>query len=173
MDLLERFACGELEAFETIVHQSQGEIYSWLVRLVGNRGVAEDLTIETLWRIYQARHRFRIDGNFNAWARRIASNLAIDHLRRNRREETVPEELAAPDWRDHLVQKDKRRKIQEAFYRLPAKLQVTATLALVEEHSYKEIADILGISVAAVKLRVFRAVRILRRQLAQLGIRPE
>jgi hypothetical protein len=43
---------------------------------------AADLTVETLWRIYRARHHFLPDGNFGAWARRIATNLAIDHLRR-------------------------------------------------------------------------------------------
>jgi DNA-directed RNA polymerase specialized sigma24 family protein len=56
---------------------------------------------------------------------------------------------------------------------LPAKLQVAATLALVEEQSYNEIADALGTSVGAVKLRVFRAVRILRKRLSQVGVRPE
>jgi len=44
---------------------------------VRDPGVAEDLTVETLWRIYGARHQFRPDGNFGAWARRIATNLAI------------------------------------------------------------------------------------------------
>jgi RNA polymerase sigma-70 factor (ECF subfamily) len=53
---------------------------------------------------------------------------------------------------------------------LPAKLRVAAVLALVEERPYQEIADALGISVGAVKLRVFRAVRNLRKQLKQMGV---
>jgi RNA polymerase sigma factor (sigma-70 family) len=80
-----------------------------------------------------------------------------------------PPAAAAPD---HLLQQETRGKIQQAFRRLPAKLQVAATLALVEEQPYEEIADALGISAGAAKLRVFRAVRILRKQLNHLGVRP-
>jgi len=76
MDLLQRFALGEIDAFETLVRQFQGEIYAWVVRIVRDPGIAEDLTVETLWRIYRARQQFRPDGSFAAWSRRIATNLA-------------------------------------------------------------------------------------------------
>ena len=172
MDLLRRFALGEIDAFETLVRQFQGDIYAWIVRIVRDSGVAEDLTVETLWRIYRARHQFRPDGNFAAWARRIATNLALDHVRRRRPEQSLVAEPVGPVSPDRLVQQETREKIQQAFRRLPAKLQVAATLALVEEQPYDEIADALGTSVGAVKLRVFRAVRILRKQLDRLGVRP-
>jgi len=173
MDLLRRFAHGEIDAFETLVRQFQSDIYAWIMCIVRDPGVAEDLTVETLWRVYRTRHRFRPDGNFGAWARRIATNLAIDHLRRNRPEQSFPTEPAGVPRPDPLVQRETRERIQQAFRRLPAKLQVAATLALVEELPYEEIADALGTSVGAVKLRVFRAVRILRKRLSQAGIRPE
>jgi len=173
MDLLQRFTHGEIDAFETLVRQFQGDIYAWIVHIVRDPGVAEDLTVETLWRVYRARHRFRSDGNFGAWARRIATNLAIDHLRRNRPEQSLAAEPAGIPRPDPLVQREMQEKIQQTFRRLPAKLQVAATLALVEELPYNEIASALGTSVSAVKLRVFRAVRILRKRLSQAGIRPE
>ena len=173
MDLLQRFALGEIDAFETLVHQFQGEIYAWTVRIVRDPGTAEDLTVETLWRIYRARQRFRPGGNFGAWARRIATNLAIDHLRLKPREESLTTEPAGVPQPDRLVQRETRDKIRQAFRRLPAKLQVAATLALIEEQPYEEIADALGTSAGAVKLRVFRAVRILRKRLNQAGIGPE
>ena len=59
-----------------------------------------------------------------------------------------------------------------AFTRLPPKLRVAAMLAVVEELPHKEVAEALGISVAAVKLRVFRALRLLRKDLQQQGITP-
>jgi RNA polymerase sigma-70 factor, ECF subfamily len=173
MDLLQRFAHGEIDAFETLVRQFQGDIYAWTVRIVRDPGVAEDLTVETLWRVYRARHQFRPDGNFGAWARRIATNLAIDHLRRNRPGQSFlaePREVSQPD---PVVQRETQERIQLAFRRLPAKLQVAATLALIEELPYDEIAGALGTSVGAVKLRVFRAVRILRKRLSQAGVGPE
>jgi RNA polymerase sigma-70 factor (ECF subfamily) len=173
MDLLQRFTHGEIDAFETLVRQFQGDIYAWIVRIVRDPGTAEDLTVETLWRIYRARHKFRPDGNFGAWARRIATNLAIDHLRHNRPEQNFLAEPAAMPQPDPLAQRETQERIKQAFCRLPAKLQVAATLALVEELPYDDIASALGTSVGAVKVRVFRAVRILRRRLRQAGIRPE
>lgn len=173
MDLLQRFTHGDIDAFETLVHQFQGDIYAWTARIVRDPGVAEDLTVETLWRVYRARHQFRPDGNFGAWTRRIATNLAIDHLRRQRPEQTFPAEPVGAPQPDRLVQRETHERIQQAFRRLPAKLQVAATLALVEELPYDEIAAALGVSLGAVKLRVFRAVRILRKRLSQAGIRTE
>lgn len=58
-----------------------------------------------------------------------------------------------------------------AFRKLPPKLQIVATLALVEEQPYAEIADALGLPIGTVKSRVFRATRALREELARLGIR--
>ena len=77
MDLLRRFTLGDIDAFETLVRQIQASIYAWIVRIVRDPGVAEDLTVETLWRMYRSRHQFRVDGNFEAWAHRIATNLAL------------------------------------------------------------------------------------------------
>jgi len=169
MDLLQRFALGEIDAFETLVRQYQGPIYAWTVRIVRDPGVAEDLTVETLWRTYQTRRQFRPDGNFGAWARRIATNLAIDHLRR-RRDEALTVDPAETPRPDRLVQQETSNRIQQAFLQLPIKLRVAATLALIEEQPYGEIAAALGISVGAVKLRVFRAVRILRKRLAVFNV---
>jgi len=172
MELLRQFAAGDLEAFETLVRQFQAEVYGWIVRIVRDPAAAEDLTVEAFWRIYRARSRFRLDGNFGAWARRIATNLALDHLRRRRPEQELPEQLPQPDSPDQVLQSEMREKIREAFHRLPVKLQAAATLALIEEQPYNEIADALGTSVGTVKSRVFRAVRILRKHLDHLGIRP-
>src|SRR5437016_10518494 len=94
MELLERFAAGDLEAFEALFRQHQKEVYAWTVRIVRDSCAAEDLTVETFWRVYRARGRFDpAAGNFRAWARRIATNAALDHLRhaRKRSEEHTSE----------------------------------------------------------------------------------
>lgn len=62
MEVLERFAQGDLEAFEALFRQFQGEVYGWIVRIVRDRGIAEDLTVETFWRIYRAHGRFPSGG---------------------------------------------------------------------------------------------------------------
>lgn len=170
MNLLERFTQGDADAFEHLFRQFQGQVFAWIVRIVRDRGVAEDLTIETFWRIYRARARFRPEGNFRAWAYRIATNLALNHLRRRHLEDELPEDLAQPSSPDAAALREASERIQHAVRRLPAKLQVVVMLALVEERSYQEIAEALGIAVGTVKSRVFRAVRILRRELERMGV---
>lgn len=169
MELLERFAAGDLEAFEALFREHQKEVYAWIVRIVRDTGIAEDLTVETFWRIYRSRSRFDPDGNFRAWARRIATNAALDHLKITRRETELPEDLASAGVADPTVRRETRNRIKQAFFQLPAKYRLVATLALVEEESYDKIAEAVGISAALVKMRVFRAVRILRKKLHPLG----
>ena len=172
MEVLKRFAQGDLEAFETLFRQFQGRVYAWTLQIVRDRGVAEDLTVETFWRIYRAHRRFDPERSFGAWARRIATNLALDHLKTVRLEVTLPEHLSQGVRPDPAVQWDTRDRIERAFRQLPAKYQVAATLALVEQEPYEEIAATLGISVGAVKSRVFRAIRLLRKKLKRLGVEP-
>ena len=172
MELLELFAHGELEAFETLFRQFQREVYGWIIRIVRDPGIAEDLTVETFWRIYQARSRFDPSRSFGAWARRIATNAAYDYLRTVRPEVLLTENHGQEMTPDPAVQTDIRDRIEQAFAHLPAKLQVVATLALIEEQPYQEIAGALGISAGAVKSRAFRAVRLLRKKLKRMGVQP-
>ena len=115
MEVLQRFARGDLDAFETIFREHQREVYGWILRIVRDPGVAEDLTIETFWRMYRARARFDPNCNLVAWARRIATNVALDYLRRPRPEAELPEVLAAPEPRDPLMSNEARLQIQRAF----------------------------------------------------------
>src|SRR4029450_3799842 len=140
MELLKRFRQGEPEAFEELFRQFQAEVYGWIVRIVRDPSAAEDLTIETFWRIHRARGRFDPGASFAAWARRIATNLAIDHLRQTRRELALPDHLAQPGAADRIECSETRRQIADAFRRLPLKLRVPAALSLIEEQSPKEIA---------------------------------
>jgi RNA polymerase sigma-70 factor (ECF subfamily) len=181
MELLERFARGELEAFETLFRRFQGHVHGWILRVVRDPAIAEDLTVETFWRVYRSRACFDPGrggdpmATFGAWARRIGTNLAIDHLRKSRPEvEWAPEkELASlrPP-ADPVVDRERQQAIARAFASLPASLRATATLALIEEQPYAEIAEVLGTSIGVVKNRVFRAVRLLRKRLRKLGVEP-
>src|SRR5262249_48188780 len=134
--------------------------------------IAEDLTVETFWRIHRAHARFDPSRSFEAWARRIATNAALDHIRSAPRETELPDDLPQPSRSDPGISQELRQKTAQAFDRLPPKLRIAATLALIEEQPHKEIADALGISIGAVKLRVFRALRILRKNLKQQGLEP-
>ena len=170
MQLLERFAAGDADAFEALFRQHQREVYAWIVRIVRDSGAAEDLTVETFWRIYRARDRFDPQGNFRAWARRIATNAALDHLKRARPETELVDDFPSPGGADPAIRGEQRHHIKQAFLELPAKYRLVATLALIEEEPYNEIAEAVGISVALVKVRIFRAVRMLRKKLNFLRV---
>ena len=174
--VLSQFRHGDLNAFEMLFRQHQRAVYGWILRIVRDHAAAEDLTVETFWRIHCAHARFEANLPFEPWARRIATRAALDWLRARRPEtELTDESLAggpvAPT-ADPGVAVDVRRKIAQAFARLPPRLRIAAVLAVVEEQPHKEIAAALGISVAAVKLRVFRALRLLRKDLERKGITP-
>lgn len=91
MELLERFAAGDPEAFEAQFRRHQHEVYGWVIGIVRDPGAAEDLVLETLWRIHRAHCRFDPSNRFGAWARRIATNAALDHLKRQRQEAPLAE----------------------------------------------------------------------------------
>lgn len=178
-ELLAQFAAGELEAFEILFRQFQSDVYGWIVRIVGDPPAAEDLTVETFWRIYRAHARFDPSRSFGAWARRVATNVALDYLKSSRKREVqYGENLQTEPVQDKItrnpaIQRELRERTQRAFQQLPVKLRVVATLALVEEQPHREIADALNISTAAVKSRLFRAVALLRRKLGTLDINHE
>ena len=152
--------------FESLFRDYQSAVYGWIVRIVRDRGAAEELTIDTFWRIYRARARFDPSRPFGAWARRIATNCAYGHLKRNRLRGAPPPPAAQS--RDLPMQLDARNKITKAFDALPPRLRIAATLALIEELPYAEIAEALGISVNGVKSRVFRATRLMRQTIERM-----
>jgi RNA polymerase sigma-70 factor, ECF subfamily len=182
MDLLERFARGDLEAFEQLFRQFHGDVYGWLTRLTRDPAAAEDLTVEVFWRIYRAHARFDATRSFGAWARRIASNAALDHLRHVRRHSTIahgapsdvegrasapmPPPASTPA---SSARADRDVRVERAFLTLPPTLRIVAELALVDELPQDEIASALGISRSAVKSRAARAVKALKKALLQEG----
>ena len=172
----DRFRQGDLDAFEVLFRKYQRPIYGWILRIVRDTAAAEDLTVESFLRMHRACARFDPARPFEPWARRIATRLALDWLRARPPETeldpNIAESLLASAAADPGVSADIRLKTAQAFARLPPRLRIAAVLSLVEEQPHKDVAAALGISVTAAKLRVFRAVRLLRKDLERQGITP-
>jgi len=166
------FRNGDLSAFESLFRLHQRAVYGWVLRIVRNPASAEEITVEAFWRIFRSHARLDPARGFEPWARRIATHAAIDYLRKQRPDTQLPPELPAPLVPDPAISEEIRRKTALAFGRLPPTLRTAAALAVIEERPHKEVAEALGITVAAVKLRVFRALRILRKDLTKQGITP-
>ncbi|MGD0829848.1 MAG: sigma-70 family RNA polymerase sigma factor [Terracidiphilus sp.] len=174
--VLNQFQQGDLDAFESLFREHQRAVYGWILRIARDAATAEELTVESFWRIWRARQSFNPAMGFEGWARRIATRVALDWLRSSKSQRELSAEVlaetAAPLAPDAAVTAEIRRKTAQAFERLPPKLRIAAILAVIEEQPQKVVAAALGISVAAVKVRVFRALRILRKDLEREGIKP-
>ena len=173
---LERFRRGDLDAFEELFRKHQRSVYSWILRIVRDAAAAEDLTVESFLRMHRACARFDPARPFEPWARRVATRIALDWLRARPPESELDADCAAAlpasPAADPGVAAEIRLKTTQAFARLPLRLRIAAVLSLVEEQPHKDVAAALGISVTAAKLRVFRAVRLLRKDLERQGITP-
>lgn len=170
-ELLKRFVQGDQDAFESLFRQFESEVYRWILRIVRNASSAEDVLVEAFWRAYRGRAHFDPSRSFGAWMRRIAANAAGDHLRVMRPRTswiTVADGIEGRKSADRVL----GETIALAFRKLPPKLQVVATLALIEGQSHAEIAEALDLPVGTVKSRLSRGVHALRKELARMGIRP-
>src|SRR5881227_899259 len=83
-DLLERFVQGDQVAFESLFRLFEVEVFQWVFRIVRDASTAEDVVVEAFWRAYRGRARFDAARSLGPWMRRIATNVARDHLRDER-----------------------------------------------------------------------------------------
>jgi RNA polymerase sigma-70 factor (ECF subfamily) len=178
--LLEKARSGDRQAFRTVVAGHQRKVYLLAYSLLRNREDALDVVQETFLRLYQKMDSFAKGRNFQTWLLQIAKNLCIDYYRKNnsrRREHEIDKSLdeinpAAPDYSNPV-----RSDLREAFSRGLARIGERQRLVFVMKHynglDYREIGEILNISVGTVKSLHFKAVRNLRVYLGpQLGIKP-
>jgi RNA polymerase sigma-70 factor (ECF subfamily) len=173
-ELLARFVAGSEDAFEILFRRFESQVFAWVRRLVRDPGAAEEVVVETFWRAFRGRARFDPARSFGPWLRQIASRAAFDHLRREARRRRVESSRAdlSPGRPGAEADTALRESIALALDRLSPKLQTVALLALVEELSHAEIAEMLDLPPGTVKSRLSRAVEKLGRELARLGVRP-
>src|ERR1700687_5633806 len=98
--LLKLFVQGDLDAFESLFKQFENEVSRWIWWIVRDASTAEDVLIEAFWRAYRGRGQFDPSRSFGAWMRRIATNVARDHLRAARPRagwSTNDDQIPAPD----------------------------------------------------------------------------
>lgn len=170
MDPLEQTwiaACleGDKNAFRPLVERYQGALFRIAWRILGDRAAAHDVAQEAFLRAYQALGRYDPARPFGSWLYRIAVNLSIDRRRRSR--EVAYAELDPPHLHDPtepIEAAETQRAVQAALQRLPDNYRVVLILKDIEGLDYESIAQVLGDSIPALKIRVVRG----RARLAQL-----
>ncbi len=165
---------GDERAFTLIVRAYEVPVYNYVLRLVGDRALAEDLTQEVFLRVYQGLPKFSLRSKFTTWLFQVTKNRVLDELRANERRplrtvtlDDVPplEVVDAPFERVEAV---------DAVWRSVGNLTVDLKMALLLRDivglSYTEIADSLEITLATVKWRIYKAREEVQLALAREGI---
>jgi RNA polymerase sigma-70 factor, ECF subfamily len=161
---------GDRFAFDQLVEATYLDTYTLAHRLTGNDDDARDVVQETYLRAFRSLDRFRGDAQFTTWLYRITANCASTYLgRRGRhRHDPLPDDLAVaaehprfdPEGRAEVAAL--RGRLQVALQSLPPKLRAVVVLRDVYDLPHEAIADELGISATAAKVRLHRARRRLR-----------
>jgi RNA polymerase sigma-70 factor, ECF subfamily len=183
--LLAEARLGNREAFATLVLPYAPHLYRRALRLTGNPADAEDAQQEALMKAFTRIEQFsgnqnEFQNDLNAWVTRITTNASIDLLRQRRDSKHVPLENSDPEagenFAEHLsahgetpeenyARHEMRSLLARAITQLPSDLRQTCLLRDVLQYSTQEVAERLGISSVAVRLRLFRAHRRLHDEL--------
>ena len=175
--LLRRAQKREERAFQTILEMYEGPVFNYVLRMVGDRALAEDLTQEIFLRIYQGLPGFSLRCRFTTWLFQIAKNRVLDELRARDRKPQVVVTLDDLPPLEVVDVPPERVEVIDAVWRAVALLNPDLKMALLLRDvvglSYTEIADSLEITLATVKWRIFKAREEVQLALEREGIEVE
>ncbi|MEA3402610.1 MAG: sigma-70 family RNA polymerase sigma factor [Armatimonadota bacterium] len=182
--LVERAKTGDRRAFGRLVDEYKDKIYNYVARMLNDPYEAEDVTQEAFLRAFRSLPRFRGASSFHTWLYRIASNLAIDVVRRRKRQEPtfsldeplegedgeydreIPDETGGPE--EASTTRETRVAVRRAIMDLPEKLRDVMILYELQGETYEDIAEILDVPLGTVKSRLFNARNRLKDELEEL-----
>ena len=175
--LVKRAREGDYSAFERLFERHRQLVYRFAYQMAPRRDDAEDIVQEAFVRAYQNLDKYRDEAKFTTWLLKITRNLVFNEMRRAKRHPHLPvqiepnaeemplkdEATASPD--ETLLQTELQQAIENAITLLPETQRMALVLRRYDELSYEEIADVLDLSVPAVKSLLFRARTELRKRL--------
>ncbi len=160
--------------FRSVHGQFRPKVLRYLARLVGESD-AEDLTQAVMLKVSEGLPAFRGESSISTWVYRIATNAALDRLRAKREragesesefdEEALPDSMQTASAETNAIREEMNACIREFVERLPQGYRTVMVLSEIEGFKNSEIADILGIRVETVKIRLHRAREKLHQEL--------
>jgi RNA polymerase sigma-70 factor (ECF subfamily) len=175
--LMRLIAGGDTTAFEHLIERHQTLVAGTVARMLGSNSDVEDIAQQVFIRVWKSAGRYVARAKFTTWLLKITRNLVFNEMRRAKRHPHLPvqidpeaeemplkdEAMATPD--ANLLQAELQAEIEKAIMLLPDTQRMALVLRRYEELSYEEIADVLDLSVPAVKSLLFRARTELRERL--------
>ena len=176
-ELIADFKNGDVTGFNELVRRHQQSVYWVARRIVGRHEEADDVAQEVFVKIYEALKHFRNEARFSTWLYRIATNMSLNALRKNRLREFVNFEDAAgaiADSSDGPIEEMDHQQyegaLKRAIDRLPKKQKAVFVLRYYEELPYEKMASILKRSVGGLKANYFHALKKIQKYvLEELG----
>jgi RNA polymerase sigma-70 factor, ECF subfamily len=172
--LLRKAQRGDEQAFASIVRMYEQPVFNYVLRLVGDRSLAEDLTQEVFLRVYQGLAGFSLRSRFTTWLFQVTKNRVLDELRAIERRPRAVIALEDVPPLEVLDQPFERTEAIDAVWRSVGALNVDLKMALLLRDvvglSYTEIADSLEITLATVKWRIYKAREEVAAALVREGI---
>lgn len=165
IDLLRRLRDGDAAAFENIYNTFSPVLYQRLLRLLKDTDTVEEIIQDTFLKLWEKRAHIDPQQGFKTYLYRIADHLAIDLFRKISRDKALQQELWAStvsfylQTEEALIDKEQRQLIKEAIERLPPRRRQILLLCKLEEKSYQEVAQLMGISVSTVSNQLVNAVK--------------
>jgi RNA polymerase sigma-70 factor (ECF subfamily) len=175
---MERIGRGDHQAFRELVERHQNAVIGTVAKMLGNRHDAEDIAQQVFLRVWRNARHYRPDAKFTTYLFTITRNLVFNETRRrgrkkevssDEREEASNQQIEEnPDRRPdaELLQAELQQAVDKAIASLPESQRMAVVLRRYEQLSYEEIAEVLKLSVSAVKSLLFRARSSLRETLA-------
>jgi RNA polymerase sigma-70 factor (ECF subfamily) len=174
LGVLRKAQRGDERAFTLIVRTYEQPVFNYVLRLVGDRTLAEDLTQEVFLRVYQGLPKFSLRCRFTTWLFQVTKNRVLDELRANERRPRLTVVLEDVPHLEVLDAPAEQVEAMDAVWRAVEDLNVDLKMALLLRDvvglSYTEIADSLEITLATVKWRIYKAREEVQLALAREGI---
>ncbi len=180
-ELMVRVQSNDTRAFEELVERYQDPLYTFVSRFVGPGPHVQDILQDTFIRVWRHRRRYKTVAKFSTWVYTIAGNLAKTELRRRKIRRSVPirtggespedesvdviDDGPAPDESTRL--REIRERVKAEMGRLPEVYRAAVVLRDLQDKSYEEISEILGVPVGTVKSRVNRGRARLQKKLKE------
>lgn len=163
--LIQRVLDGDVQSFEEIVRNYNVMVYTLAYRVLKNHEEAEELAQDVFLKVYQSLDSFNMKSKISTWIYRITYNSSINKYKSQKRkidtigiDDSVEFSISSsPDAHHDISLKEKRKIINDSILKLPETDKIIVTLYYYEELSVKEIAEIVGISVNNVKIKLHRS----------------
>jgi RNA polymerase sigma-70 factor (ECF subfamily) len=177
--LMRLVARGDTSAFEEVIERHQALVAGTAARMLGSNSDVEDIAQQVFIRVWKSARRYVPRAKFTTWLLKITRNLVFNELRRAKRRAQLPlqsdpgaEEIPLKDETNpapdaSLLEDELQRAIEEAIMQLPESQRMALVLRRYEQLSYDQIAEVLDLSVPAVKSVLFRARTELRSRLSK------